>query len=98
MFLVVAESEGGNHVPIDSCIGKLDKSAYPETYTFLEDHAWFVAANSPTATAADLVAALAPQELKHLPAVVVLRVGDYHGVAEPSLWSKLDAWESVSNG
>ena len=96
---LVALKDGGDADPED-IMGRLDKERFPETYSFMDSTVWFVAAKSPTATAADISEQLAPgeDEIAGWPVFVVLKLREYHGVADPALWDKLEAWARASDG
>ena len=96
---LVALKDGGDADPED-IMGRLDKDRFPETYSFMNKAVWFVAAKSPTATAADISEQLAPDsdDVDAWPVFVVLKLREYHGVADTSLWDKLEAWARTSNG
>ena len=56
-----------------------------------EGVAWVVAASSPALTTADVCRKLGIDTGGH--AGVVMRLGDYYGVHDRTLWEKLDLWE-----
>ena len=94
-FLVAIKDPAGDP---DALLRKLDKEIFPDTYEYIKGKVWLVAARMRTATCGDLLEALAPEEMLDegpWPLLFVSEIGQYNGIADPTLWQKLEAWESA---
>lgn len=92
-FFMVALKDARDGGP-KQLMQQLDKGRFPDTFEFMKNRVWLVAAASTTTTVSDLVDALAPDDKEEdWPTLFVAKADEYNGVADGNLWEKIRAWE-----